>query len=485
MAELNKSGRVNVSDKFLYIEPNDSFGADVNSSVPLEKLCIYVDLVVEYQSRESITMKTTNAETITMRYSVGGKDNENSIFGNEEFLSTKGYGNYTFLDINNEGTSELFGIESINIAYNSFMVPEVNIQFVDIKGAALHGAEELAHDEDGKLENDINISDDIKFLSCFFTLPYPRFRLIVKGFYGNPLSYDLMCAEFKSSFESKTGDYKATAKMVGYSFGLISDVSICSLMAAPYSSYYGKKYWEEQEKNGRFKFDNGADLLTMSEVVSTWYYRMGELGDIDTEAYNNDNSYTEKLQEVNDQLVHYENATLLLISYLTYIVDAFKDIKVIAGCEYYDKSSTIVCVTLAKLWEGKYIGPLWVLKDTPMQTQTQPIKLASYDASPSGDEQWTYIIPDEEVSISDLEITLTSRTVEEDEMNDDEDMDFDKDGNWKHVDKYLGDVEKFINDIKTEIGDGFYSWDKIMYWERCEKNAQNYSVETEQGKKEL
>ena len=496
MAELNKSGRVNVSNKFLYIEPNDSFGTDINSSVPLEKLCIYVDLVVEYQSRESIVMKSTNTETITMHYSVGGKGNEGSIIGNVDFLSTKGYGNYTFLDINNEGTSELFGIESINIAYNSFMVPEVNIQFVDIKGAALHGAEELAHNEDAMLDEEVSLNNEIKFLSCFFTVPYPRFRLIVKGFYGNPLSYDLMCAEFKSSFESKTGDYKATAKMVGYSFGLISDVSICSLMAAPYSSYYGKKYWEEQKKTGRFKFDNGADLLTMSEVVSTWYYRMGELGDIDTEAYNNDNSYAEKLQEVNESLTKCEMTRRSLMEYLTFLVDTFgENKKVVCGCKYYDESEMLVCVTIVPLADRM----LFKLTDKAIILEKLKIKddlLKQYETEAF--KKVMVIQPDNLViNNPDIRIFEEERkrrmeverqflrdvaheeviTVSEEEQDKFEDMDYDKDYGWKNADMHVERVEKYIETLKSIIGNNFYDWEKLQYFKLHEDDVKDYDDE--------
>ena len=278
MAELNRSGDKVVSEKFFYIEPNEGFGDERNAPVPLENLTLCVDLTVEYQRKKEGNLFVQGEKTnITFRYNaVNTGENitflRGSNFEGEQWLSTEGYGNYTFDLIQNKGTSELFGIESINISYNNYMVPVVVINFIDIKGAALHGAEEIAHNSDSEFVQ--NASEDLKFLSCFFTIPFPRFNLTIKGYYGKPVTYDLSCYEFKTALDSKSGNFTGVATMIGYSFALISDVSICSLMSAPYSNYYGRKYWKEQVENGRFKFKNGADFLTTEQIIATWNNNM-------------------------------------------------------------------------------------------------------------------------------------------------------------------------------------------------------------------
>ncbi len=264
----------NKSDKFIYVEPND-FLSGGDKPISLEDLSIYFDLRVEYKPQKYITGSTNYGETLHFRCSIGDDNKYQGILstlnGN---WSTSSYGNYTLSRINMRGNEELLGIEEIIINYNSFMVPEVEIKFVDIKGAALHAAEELIHDENGILNQNADITT--KFLSCFFTVPFPRFEMVIKGYYGQPLFYDLTCADFRSSFDSKTGNYDVVTKLVGYSFGLISDVTMSSILAAPYSTYFGAKYWEEQISDGRFKID-GKPMPTIQEIVGLWNKKYDEI----------------------------------------------------------------------------------------------------------------------------------------------------------------------------------------------------------------
>lgn len=37
----------------------------------------------------------------------------------------------------------------------------------------------------------------------FFTFPYPKFKLLVKGFYGKPVTFQLTCSKFTGSFNSQ------------------------------------------------------------------------------------------------------------------------------------------------------------------------------------------------------------------------------------------------------------------------------------------
>jgi N-acetylmuramoyl-L-alanine amidase len=259
------------TDKLIYVEPNFISGGMDNVPVPLEDLCVYVELKVEcnltklhYDGDFVLQMRVENDTPYISLYN-GVKYNEGS---RDTFLSTDGYDKYTLSGMKEPGVEELFGVESIEVSYNSFAVPEIVIKFTDIKGAALHGAEELAHNSDGSF-NVNNMSLCSRFLSCFFTVPYPRFTLLLKGYYGKPVYYDLTCADFRSTFNSKSGNYDVTVRLVGYSFALISDVNICSLLAAPYSQYKGKEYWDEQTTNGNFVVD-GVAMPKLAEIVTIY-----------------------------------------------------------------------------------------------------------------------------------------------------------------------------------------------------------------------
>ena len=263
-----------IGDKIIYVEPNlINGGGEYNVPVSLEDLSVYVELKVECKQTRQIN-KIVDGQTFVLQFNMKQKEPFVSLHNgtnfdnsNNVFLSTDGYGNYTLDSLKESGTDELFGVESIDISYNSFSVPEVVIKFVDVKGAALHGAEELVHDENGLLSESVPLSS--KFLSCFFTVPYPKFVLTVKGYYGKPVYYDLTASEFRSSFNSKSGNYDVTVKLVGYPHALISDVQMCSLLAAPYSKYHGKDYWETQVSNGNFTID-GNKMLTLQELVAIW-----------------------------------------------------------------------------------------------------------------------------------------------------------------------------------------------------------------------
>lgn len=295
--------------KFNYIEPN-YVGKDNDEPVSLEDLSIYVELKVEYHKTNIVryhqNIFNNAAEPIYLRYVSKGNKSDAlvSIYngvkfngGNDVFLTTEGYDNYTVYGLNDASTNELFGIESIDISYNNFMVPEVSIKFIDVKGASLFGAQELVRDEEGN-KNPTLVD---KFLSCFFTVPYPRFELYVKGFYGKPLFYDLSLVDFRSSFNASTGNYNVNVKFVGYSYALISDVNICSLIAAPTSNYYGRNFWEEN-KGDKFNVD-GIPMPTLNEVIETWNANLAKINeesekneDISkklTELQNNHNNYKE------------------------------------------------------------------------------------------------------------------------------------------------------------------------------------------------
>ena len=170
----------------------------------LEDFCIVVDLQVEIPHKQigkSVVGDKTYCFTWISKPEDGkdsasffeGKTVKNSNSTERSYLSTSPYDINTLTDVANNGTNECFGINSITIEYNNYMIPEINIEFTDIRGISLFAPEELKHD---------NISDDIagSFFKCFFTFPYPRFKLLIKGFYGDPTIYDLCCSDFRAKF---------------------------------------------------------------------------------------------------------------------------------------------------------------------------------------------------------------------------------------------------------------------------------------------
>ena len=285
-----------------YVEPNFvyDFTEDVSSdgnkheqAPDLSDYCIALDMEVEISGRNSeISQEGSAKRTIILSWkqdrngsSVGFlegtkiykdinkkpsfedlKNNTNIGKIHEDYVNslTTNYTDIFYTDLKDYGTTEMFGIESVDVQYNNYMVPEITIKFVDIRGVSLFSPTEMRYETGvegikGMSKNDIASS----FFQCFFTFPYPRFSIMIKGFYGNPVCYEVTCADFRASFVAETGNFEATAKFVGYSFSFLNDVSLNALLAAPFAKPIGAAYWEERAKDGgSFVIKNNKGGLT-------------------------------------------------------------------------------------------------------------------------------------------------------------------------------------------------------------------------------
>jgi hypothetical protein len=305
------------NNRVLYVEPNytNSFSTtdkyqqtNVTELIPNpEDYCIAVDLAVEISGRSVRSRTNTNRsnndvtednKVIIMSWKNNtGSDTVSFLQGTKIYFdSNKGesggsvnslttsYTDIFYEDIKDNGTNEMFGISSIDINYNNYFVPQVTIQFVDIRGVSLFAPEELRHTNSydgigGFSREDIAGS----FFKCFFTFPYPRFTLKVKGFYGEPVSYELTCSDFRANFDSNTGNFGATATFVGYSFSLLNDITLNTLAVAPISEYLGAEYWARR-KNSAFKvldmYGNEASMPTLLELIEQIKNIKGDLSKI-------------------------------------------------------------------------------------------------------------------------------------------------------------------------------------------------------------
>lgn len=281
-----------VTNKVVYVEPNaledfTSYNSNnnglVNKSVDLEDMCVVVGLEVEVKGR---SYDTGAKDTIRMTWQsdISGSENRISFLrgtkiktknNGEVHLLTTSYTDTYIKDIEKNGTCEMFGIKSIDINYDNMMVPEVTINFIDVRGVSLFAQEEIRHrksqgEMNGIIDNDV----DGSFFKAFFTFPYPRFILYVKGFYGKMVSYELTCSDFRSAFDSNTGNFNVTARFIGYAFSFLNDVMVTGLYSAPYSEYIGKKYWEDSVNSGRFSVPGinkvPVQMPTLAEICSKY-----------------------------------------------------------------------------------------------------------------------------------------------------------------------------------------------------------------------
>lgn len=284
MATVQENG-IGKLGRILYVEPNNAYlftGKDNNGNTsqqtvltpPLEDLCISVNLTVEIQSRLKSKISTGTAivdrdgirDSFTIGWVSDQSNGEQHTFlngtgeGSKRYLTTY----YTDISYDNYGKNKIvegLGIDNIQISFESWYTPTVAIKFVDVRGSAIFGNEEAIHNKAGELTAD-------HIFGCFNTIPFPLFRLQVKGFLGHPVTYQLTVSDVRSEYNPNTGNFEMTVKFIGYSYGLLTDIPINYIVAAPYMSYYGAEYWKSKSGSAEWAMDNGAPVWTLHDFCN-------------------------------------------------------------------------------------------------------------------------------------------------------------------------------------------------------------------------
>jgi murein DD-endopeptidase MepM/ murein hydrolase activator NlpD len=128
------------------------------------------------------------------------------------FYSTN-YTNDGFKNKDGEFEYEGFGIKNIDINFDANKIPQVSIQFYDIRGNVLNNFES-------------------KFAKMF-QLPYPIFNLKIKGGFGPTIDYRLQKIRDDISIDD-SGNYTINSKFIGDRFAPLSDLPLSYLQAVPY-----------------------------------------------------------------------------------------------------------------------------------------------------------------------------------------------------------------------------------------------------------
>lgn len=253
MASKNVKNEISKGHVY-YFEPNDlEVGRDNNGNeVPLmghfEDMCVSMSLTADIFPRYrggnlnrvqrslawvSYVDSATNEPIDISKHII----NRGTKLGTEEFLTTY----YTEISADSYIENELvegLGVTSIDISYESWYTPTITIKFIDVRGSALFGREEAIHKNGQITANNV--------LGVFFTVPYPLFRLQVKGFLGKDVTYQLSVSSFNGSYNSQTGNFEIIVSFIGYNYSLLTDVPIKLLSVIPDVSYAAKAYWDRR-----------------------------------------------------------------------------------------------------------------------------------------------------------------------------------------------------------------------------------------------
>lgn len=302
----------------IYVEPNmepikDGWAVeDTFERAPrLEDYCIAMNIEVEVCSRDKVgTMSQELSEVLIMQWrndNNGQKDYVNFMGGtkigeynidgvkrtprlnNTYDALTTYYADMYVGDLIDYGTTEMVGIKSVNIEYERSCVPIISIVFTDVRGMSIFQPQEIARDNTYNGIKGINKHNVAQsFFQCFFKMPLPKFTIYIKGFYGKPVAYEVMCDKFDTNFNSDTGDFEVSTRFIGYAYSFLTDVSMDALIAAPYSDYRGADYWNEKVESGEFYVLDKTGkyhkkMPTLTEIV-TRYNELSVTGKSEDEA---------------------------------------------------------------------------------------------------------------------------------------------------------------------------------------------------------
>ena len=175
----------------------------VNAIPQYQDMHIDADLVAKRRGRTIIfNGGATTDKSVTVNM-MGFNQNENNP--NYEKFTTNYYEGST----GNETQFESFGIQSIKTSINSSFIPQVNIQFVDIRGLSFfnQGADK-----------------ETSPYRILFDFPPPIFELTIKGYYGKALRYKLHLVNYTSEFNSENGNFVIDANFVAITFAPLADI---------------------------------------------------------------------------------------------------------------------------------------------------------------------------------------------------------------------------------------------------------------------
>ena len=220
----NKDPKVEKKGGLFLVDPNPP-GSGV---LPAEDMFIYVKFTATERSRGIVTSTSIdnpinesrdgeiNFVATEVKYDASGEPIKNLMGKTESYATT----NYTDIGgIKNSyatGSLEGFGIRNISIKYNASLVPQVDIDFTDVRGSALFDV----------IEQDNRKSP----YSLFFKMPYPIFTLTVKGYFGKPVVYCLHMVNWNSKFDSTTGNFDISANFLGFQQAFLADITIGNII---------------------------------------------------------------------------------------------------------------------------------------------------------------------------------------------------------------------------------------------------------------
>ena len=110
----------------------------------------------------------------------------------------------------------LLGVRNVTVKLDTSFLPIITVELTDVKGRALfEGGNNSPY-------------------AAFFNLPYPKFFLTLKGYYGKAVRLELMLQSFNSRFDASTSNFEISLVFYTYKYTMLSEISMGMLMATPH-----------------------------------------------------------------------------------------------------------------------------------------------------------------------------------------------------------------------------------------------------------
>ena len=284
------------------VDPNPP-GMDI---VPPEDLFIYVKFSAYPRSRttyggnnlagnpiifDSGVVDEVNFISTKISYNDAGKLDPSlqKSYATTEWTQIGGLNNS---ETRSAGVLEGFGIKSIDIKYNASLVPVVDITFTDVRGGALFDV--------------IEDNDRLSPYSIFFKMPYPVFRLSVKGYFGQKVDYCLHMVNWTSNFDGSTGNFDISANFLGFQQAFLNDMVIGNIIGVV-NTEQGfanlNRIFDERIKqsNGGFSATvTNSDGLNIRKI-DDFMTKIGKL-QVETEVIKTDSNSFQFLKDLNGKL---------------------------------------------------------------------------------------------------------------------------------------------------------------------------------------
>jgi hypothetical protein len=223
-----KDGVLPAEDMFIYVKlsayPKNrvTYNGDGFSSFGVEDEVNFISSKIRYDQDGKLNPKPQDTYATTDWTQIGSFKNADTV---------------------SSGVLEGFGIKSISIKYDASLVPKVDVTFTDLRG--------------GGLFDTITNNDILSPYSLFFKMPYPVFKLSVKGYFGQNVDYCLHMFNWTSQFDGSTGNFDITANFLGFQQAFLNDMVLGNIIGVV------------NTKEGNGKLNEIFNRSTNEDIVNT------------------------------------------------------------------------------------------------------------------------------------------------------------------------------------------------------------------------